>query len=231
MPGERATAWIKTFAKRHAASVGDVTDAFALLKAYGLDPMDGSLKAIEDQSEKLGGGMERLEGITTAVGQAWAKQKLQTEEILQLVERGVPVWDMLAKVTGKNAAQLQDLASKGKPRPGRHQGAGRRNGAQLRRGRCAKAMEHPDRSGQQLGDTAADFLNRIANAAAGPHVKNKLKELGDTIAQMDQDGRLRHAGQGGCRMPRPGLGMGRAFHQAPGRRRFRHPDRQDLGLA
>ncbi|MEG6624265.1 tape measure protein, partial [Pseudomonas aeruginosa] len=84
-----------------------------LLKAYGLDPMDGSLKAIEDQSEKLGGGMERLEGITTAVGQAWAKQKLQTEEILQLVERGVPVWDMLAKVTGKNAAQLQDLASKG----------------------------------------------------------------------------------------------------------------------
>ncbi|WP_422766268.1 tape measure protein, partial [Pseudomonas aeruginosa] len=34
--------------------------------------------------------------------------------ILQLVERGVPVWDMLAKVTGKNAAQLQDLASKGK---------------------------------------------------------------------------------------------------------------------
>ncbi|HIE2385922.1 TPA: tape measure protein, partial [Pseudomonas aeruginosa] len=41
-----------------------------------------------------------------------------------------------------------------------------------------------------LGDTAADFLNRIANAGALDHVKNKLKELGDTIAQMDQDGRL-----------------------------------------
>ncbi len=60
--GERATAWIKTFAKDTPLQLSDVTDAFALLKAYGLDPMDGSLKAIEDQSEKLGGGMERLEG-------------------------------------------------------------------------------------------------------------------------------------------------------------------------
>lgn len=189
MPGERATAWIKTFAKDTPLQLGDVTDAFALLKAYGLDPMDGSLKAIEDQSEKLGGGMERLEGITTAVGQAWAKQKLQTEEILQLVERGVPVWDMLAKVTGKNAAQLQDLASKGKL--GRDvikalvDEMGRSS-----EGAAAKAMSTLTGLVSNLGDTAADFLNRIANAGALDHVKNKLKELGDTIAQMDQDGRL-----------------------------------------
>ncbi|QOS54285.1 tape measure domain-containing protein, partial [Pseudomonas aeruginosa] len=39
--GERATAWIKTFAKDTPLQLGDVTDAFALLKAYGLDPMDG----------------------------------------------------------------------------------------------------------------------------------------------------------------------------------------------
>ncbi|WP_256874240.1 tape measure protein [Pseudomonas aeruginosa] len=187
--GERATAWIKTFAKDTPLQLGDVTDAFALLKAYGLDPMDGSLKAIEDQSEKLGGGMERLEGITTAVGQAWAKQKLQTEEILQLVERGVPVWDMLAKVTGKNAAQLQDLASKGKL--GRDvikalvDEMGRSS-----EGAAAKAMSTLTGLVSNLGDTAADFLNRIANAGALDHVKNKLKELGDTIAQMDQDGRL-----------------------------------------
>ncbi len=187
--GERATAWIKTFAKDTPLQLGDVTDAFALLKAYGLDPMDGALKAIEDQSEKLGGGMERLEGITTAVGQAWAKQKLQTEEILQLVERGVPVWDMLAKVTGKNAAQLQDLASKGKL--GRDvikalvDEMGRSS-----EGAAAKAMSTLTGLVSNLGDTAADFLNRIANAGALDHVKNKLKELGDTIAQMDQDGRL-----------------------------------------
>ncbi|EQB8447958.1 tape measure protein, partial [Pseudomonas aeruginosa] len=177
--GERATAWIKTFAKDTPLQLSDVADAFALLKAYGLDPMDGSLKAIEDQSEKLGGGMERLEGITTAVGQAWAKQKLQTEEILQLVERGVPAWDMLAKVTGKNAAQLEDLASKGKL--GRDvikalvDEMGRSS-----EGAAAKAMSTLTGLVSNLGDTAADFLNRIANAGALDHVKNKLKELGDT---------------------------------------------------
>ncbi|EMV9185864.1 tape measure protein, partial [Escherichia coli] len=112
--GEQATEWITKFAKDTPLQLGDVTDAFALLKAYGLDPMDGSLQSLEDQSEKLGGGMERLEGIATAVGQAWAKQKLQTEEILQLVERGVPAWDLLAKVTGRSAGELQDLASAGR---------------------------------------------------------------------------------------------------------------------
>lgn len=81
--GEQATTWIKRFAKDTPLQLSDVTDAFALLKAYGVDPMNGSLKAIEDQSEKLGGGLERLEGISTALGQAWAKEKLQTEEILQ----------------------------------------------------------------------------------------------------------------------------------------------------
>ncbi|MCW7554954.1 tape measure protein [Endozoicomonas gorgoniicola] len=63
-----------------------VADAFTALKNFGLDPMDGTLQAIVDQTSKLGGGMERLNGISLALGQAWAKQKLQGEEILQLVE-------------------------------------------------------------------------------------------------------------------------------------------------
>ena len=61
----------------------------------------------------LGGSQEKLEGIILAAGQAWAKQKLQGEEILQLVERGVPVWDLLAKVTGKNTFELQKMSEKG----------------------------------------------------------------------------------------------------------------------
>ncbi|MDF5938667.1 tape measure protein [Pseudomonas aeruginosa] len=42
-----------------------------------------------------------------------------------MVERGVPAWDMLAKVTGKNADQLQDHSEQGQAWPGRHQGPGR----------------------------------------------------------------------------------------------------------
>lgn len=187
--GEQATAWIKRFAKDTPLQLSDVTDAFALLKAYGVDPMNGSLKAIEDQSEKLGGGLERLEGISTALGQAWAKEKLQTEEILQLIERGVPVWDMLGKVTGKTTSQLQDLATKGKL--GRDvikaliDEMGRSS-----EGAAAKAMGTLTGLVSNLADTATDFLGRIANSGALDYAKNKLKELGQTIAQMDADGRL-----------------------------------------
>src|SRR5690606_10082533 len=59
-------------------------------------------------------GLQMLERLTLAVGQAWAKGKLQGEEILQLVEAGIPVWEMLEKATGKSAAELQKLSSAGK---------------------------------------------------------------------------------------------------------------------
>lgn len=111
--GAEATAWINKFATETPLQLDEVTQLFVRLKAFGLDPMDGSLQAIVDQTYKLGGGFEEAQGISLALGQAWAKQKLQGEEILQMIERGVPVWEMLEKVTGKNTAELEKLSSAG----------------------------------------------------------------------------------------------------------------------
>lgn len=187
--GEAATAWIKDFATRTPLELQEVTDAFAQLQAYGVDPMNGTLQALVDQNEKLGGGMERLQGIISAVGQAYAKQKLQTEEILQLVERGVPVWDMLSKVTGKNAADLQELASKG--RLGRDVLAALvKEIGRLSAGAAESNMDRLSGIISNLKDQATDFYNRIANAGALEYVKGQLKELSETIGQMAADGRL-----------------------------------------
>lgn len=187
--GEQAVAWIKDFAKNTPLEVAEVTEAFALLKTYGLDPMDGALQAVVDKNEELGGGLERLTGIASALGQAYAKQKLQTEEILQLVERGVPVWSLLEKVTGKNAAQLQDLATKGK--------LGRDvikaliaeigKGAE---GAAAKNMSTLTGLVSNLSDVWSGFLDRISKSGAMDYVKKKLGEVADKIDQMDKDGRL-----------------------------------------
>jgi tape measure domain-containing protein len=187
--GEQATAWIKDFAKSTPLELADVTEAFALLKSYGLDPMDGSLQAIVDKNEQLGGGMERLQGISSALGQAFAKQKLQTEEILQLVERGVPVWGLLEKVTGKNTVQLQKLATEG--RLGKdvikalidEMGKGAAGAAAENMGTLTGLVSN-------LKDTWSDFLNRISKSGAMDAVKNKLKGVSETIEQMDKDGRL-----------------------------------------
>jgi tape measure domain-containing protein len=112
--GAEATAWINKFATETPLQLDEVTHLFVRLKAFGLDPMDGSLQAIVDQTYKLGGSFEEAQGISLALGQAWAKQKLQGEEILQMIERGVPVWELLEKVTGKNTAELQKLSEAGK---------------------------------------------------------------------------------------------------------------------
>lgn len=187
--GEKAVAWIKRFAKDTPLEVADVTEAFALLKSYGLDPMDGTLQSLVDKNEQLGGGMERLSGLSAAVGQAFAKQKLQTEEILQLVERGVPAWTMLEKITGKNASQLEDLASKGRLGRDVIKALVAEMGKSAK-GAAAQNMSTLTGLVSNLSDVWADFLNRIAKSGALDYAKTKLKEVAATIEQMDKDGRL-----------------------------------------
>jgi len=99
--GTAAFDWVQQFAKQNPTF--DVTKAFVKLKVFGVDPVTGALQSLVDQTSKLGGDQQVLEGLILAVGQAWSKQKLQGEEILQLVERGVPVWDLLAKRLRQNA--------------------------------------------------------------------------------------------------------------------------------
>jgi tape measure domain-containing protein len=113
LAGQDAMAWIKAFAINTPLELEGVTQAFIKLKAFGLDPMDGTMQALTDTVSRMGGGQEELEGVIMAVGQAWSKNKLQTEEALQLLERGVGVWDILAEAMGLTAEKLQDMATKG----------------------------------------------------------------------------------------------------------------------
>jgi tape measure domain-containing protein len=106
-------AWIADFAAKNALSIQDMTKMFVRMRNFGLNPMDGSMQSVIDQNAKMGGGIFETEGIVTALGQAWTKTKFQQEEALQLMERGVPVWDLLSKATGKSARELMDLSSKG----------------------------------------------------------------------------------------------------------------------
>ncbi|WP_419535678.1 tape measure protein [Endozoicomonas sp.] len=187
--GERALAWIKDFTRNTPFQLEEVSEAFVRLKAFGLDPMDGSMQAIVDQASKLGGGMERLNGITLAVGQAWAKQKLQGEEILQLVERGVPVWELLEKATGKNVQELQKLSSAGK--------LGRDTIALLiaeigksAEGAATKNMSLLSGYVSNLKDSWQQFLAEIADSGALEYTKNLLGSIALKIEAMNQDGRL-----------------------------------------
>nr|DAN92262.1 MAG TPA: tail tape measure protein [Caudoviricetes sp.] len=83
------------------------------LKIAGLngDQLFKTMQVIGDSAQ---GNVEKAEGIATAYQQMSAKGKIQTEEMNQLLERGIPAWDMLAKATGKSKAELMQMASQGK---------------------------------------------------------------------------------------------------------------------
>ncbi|WP_065204247.1 tape measure protein [Shewanella woodyi] len=192
--GKQATAWVKQFAVDVPLQLNEVNQAFVKAKAFGLDPMNGTMKAIVDQAFKLGGGFQEVEGITLALGQAWAKQKLQGEEILQLIERGVPVWDMLAKVTGKNTQELQKMSEHG--RLGRDviksliDEMGRAS-----EGSAAAQMTLLSGQVSNLKDNLTSFYDLIAQSGALDWLKGQISELNLEFAAMAADGRLKEWAQ------------------------------------
>ncbi|WP_337072619.1 tape measure protein [Aeromonas veronii] len=192
--GKEASAWIQDFAKNTPLQLSEVTQVFVRLKAFGIDPMAGAMQGIVDQAFKLGGGFEEVQGISLALGQAWAKQKLQGEEILQLIERGVPVWQMLEQVTGKNTAELQKLSEAGKL--GRETISALMNEiATQSRGAAADNMSLLSGLISNAQDNLAKFYRMVAESGALAWLKNQLANLNAEFDRMANDGRLQEWAQ------------------------------------
>ena len=111
--GKAAFGFIQKFATDTPFEVEEVTKAFISLKNFGIEPTQKVMEAMTNQAAALGGSQETLDSITRQLGQAYAKQKLQMEDIVVLSERGVPVFKLLAEVTGLQGAALQEVISKG----------------------------------------------------------------------------------------------------------------------
>ncbi|QXC33689.1 tape measure protein [Aeromonas sp. FDAARGOS 1407] len=187
--GKEASAWIQDFAKNTPLQLDEVTQVFVRLKAFGIDPMAGAMQGIVDQAFKLGGSFEEVQGISLALGQAWAKQKLQGEEILQLIERGVPVWQLLEQVTGKTTAQLQKLSETGQL--GRDTIAALMNEiAAQSAGAAADNMSLLSGLISNAQDNLAKFYRMVAESGALAWLKDQLASLNAEFERMANDGRL-----------------------------------------
>ena len=151
-------------------------ETYTNLKNFGLDPLNGAMQAIIDQSAKLGGSQQTQERIVLALGQAYAKQRLQGEEILQLVEAGVPVYDLLSKAIGKNASELSKLASQGKL--GRDEiDALIRTMGEAASGSAAARLNTARGLVEQLRKAFTEFLRDISDGGAFDAVRDQLGRL------------------------------------------------------
>lgn len=193
--GEEAFEWIQEFTQKTPFQMEQVTQAFIRAKAFGLDPMDGTLQAVADQVAKTGGGVEELNGVVAALGQAFSKGKLQTEEMLQLIERGVPAWDLLADATGRSTQELQKMSSAGE--------LGRREIKLLIEeigksadGAAAAAVGTLTGQFSNLLDQIRRFTNEINKAGLLEYVKDQIRALGDAFDRMKASGELEEWAKG-----------------------------------
>ncbi|ELB2073753.1 tape measure protein [Vibrio parahaemolyticus] len=194
--GAKAMKWIEDFTQNTPYAVNEVTESFVRLKAFGIDPMDGTMQAIADQAAMMGGTAETVDGMALAIGQAWTKGKLQGEEALQLLERGVPVWDYLvqaSKELGKNNGlgftkeQIQEMASRG--------ALGRDAIADLivqmgkaSKGAAKEQMNTWNGMISNIGDHWKLFQKDVMDSGAFELLKDQLGDFLDMLNEMKKSG-------------------------------------------
>ncbi|WP_103353604.1 tape measure protein [Amycolatopsis sp. CA-128772] len=108
-------AQLTQFAAQTPFDLPGVTSAAQKLMAFGFQARDvlPTLTAIGDAVSGLGGSTEAIERVTTAIGQMSAKGKVQSDEILQLTEAGIPALRILANQYGVTTGAMQDMVTKG----------------------------------------------------------------------------------------------------------------------
>lgn len=187
---EQSMQWLQRFSERTPAEVESLMGAFVKLKGFGLDPLaDGTLQSIVDQTSKLGYSQERLEAITTRIGKAWAKNKLDGEASIGLMEEGVPVFELLSKATGHSAAELEQAAAKGNLS---------RKAIRLlidemgksSAGAAAASTKTWTGMVAQLGSRWTGFVDKVMQAGVFDSLKSELSGLLAKVDEMAKSGEL-----------------------------------------
>jgi len=117
--GAKAKAFLSQLQKFAAATpfeFPELVSASQRLLAMGINAKNvvPYMTAIGDAVAGLGGGPELIDQVTTAIGQMSAKGKIQSDELLQLTEAGIPALKILASAYGVSTSKMQDMVTKGK---------------------------------------------------------------------------------------------------------------------
>ncbi len=173
--------WVADFAKTTPYDIAGVTESFVRLKAYGIDPMDGTLRAAGDAGAAMGYGlMQGVEAIADAM--TGENERLKAFGITTSVagDQITYSWQengkSLNKTLKKNGAEIVKFLN---------ENFGRRFGG---------AMDKQSRTWNgmiaNLGDTWTEFERRIGEAGFFDTVKGQLDKVMNYIDRLDEDGTI-----------------------------------------
>ena len=116
--GERAASFLKelqAFAATTPFEFPDLLSSTQRLMAMGFeaDQIIPTMTALGDAVAGVGGSAYDIQLVVTALGQMQAKGKVSGEEMRQLAERNIPVWQILSEKMGKTVPELQKMVEKG----------------------------------------------------------------------------------------------------------------------
>jgi tape measure domain-containing protein len=103
------------FASKTPFQYDQLAEMSKTLLAYGykVDELLPLLTKIGDTGSALGMTAEDMNFVATSLGRMQTTGKTTLEYLNPLLERGIPVWDYLAKASGKTKAEVQEMVSKG----------------------------------------------------------------------------------------------------------------------
>jgi tape measure domain-containing protein len=106
---------LQTFAAKTPFELPGLIQSSQKLMAMGFaaEDVQPMLTSVGDAAAGLGLAQPEMDGMIMALGQMKAKGKASSEEMMQLTERGVPAWQMLAKAMGTDTATAMKKVSEG----------------------------------------------------------------------------------------------------------------------
>lgn len=117
IPGEAAAQdmqYIVNMAKNAPFAMQALTNSFVKFRSAGLDPTDGSLKALVDSVARFGGDSELLKRAAVAVQQMSGKGVVSMEELRQQLGEAVPnAMKAMADAAGITMGELTKAVSSG----------------------------------------------------------------------------------------------------------------------
>lgn len=106
--------FVFNMAQRAPFDVKTLTDAFVKFKSAGLDPTDGSMRALVDSVARFGGTSDTMHRASIAIQQMAGKGVISMEELRQQLGEAVPnAINMMAQGAGMSMQKFAKLVSTG----------------------------------------------------------------------------------------------------------------------
>lgn len=174
--------WVSDFAAKTPYELRDVTDAFVKLKAYGLDPQAGALRAAGDAAAAMG---KPLEQAVEALADATTGEMERMKELGFVFEK---TGDYIVYRWEENGKKMATRARK----DSRAQIQAMITGLWNKRygGAADKLSATWDGIMSNVKDAVSRFALAIGDAGLFPFLKQQMQGVLDTLTRMAADGSL-----------------------------------------